>query len=81
MLARKRVGLPCGARYLLPMTRPSYTPDRSIPLRPITPEESRASGFPPGTEVTETITSDELQASGAMHFTDDRGLPALRPTA
>ena len=46
--------------------RNRYIPDHNAPRRTITPEEARASGFPIGTEVTATITTEDLMASGPM---------------
>lgn len=40
-----------------------YLPDPTIPLRPLTEEECRTSGFPTGTEVSEHITTEQLMES------------------
>jgi homoserine dehydrogenase len=45
------------------MKRPPALPDRNAPLRALTAEECRASGFPAGTEVTATATLDDLVRS------------------
>jgi hypothetical protein len=61
------------------MKRPTCTPDYSAPRRIITPEEARDSGFPVGTEVTATLSAEDLRDSGAIHFLDAGGRRARRP--
>jgi hypothetical protein len=48
--------------------RNRYQPDYNAPRRVITPEEARLSGFPLGTEVTASISTEDLMASGAIRL-------------
>jgi hypothetical protein len=61
------------------MTRNRYQPDHTAPRRLITAEEARDSGFPVGTEVTATVSGEDLRDSGAIHFLDAGGRRARRP--
>lgn len=50
----------------------TYLPDRNAPLRKLTPEECRVSGFPPGTETTATASYDDVIASGPFRLFKSR---------
>jgi len=48
------------------MKKPSRIPDYDAPRRTISDREARVSGFPRGTEVTASITTEQLLESGPI---------------
>jgi len=48
------------------MKKPPCIPDYDAPRRTISDREARVSGFPSGTEVTASITTEQLLESGPI---------------